>query len=125
MNLFRILTAILFLILCFFIYLCLSDIATSYYLPQLGLISFIFATSFFYEKKYKSGAWTIVFNVFIAVLCGIILVYLKRSDLLLDNEPYSFGRFIYVFGITIISCLIAFLLMMNSYYPEKIRKLKF
>ena len=121
MNPFRILTAFAFLILCFFIYLCLSDESATYYLPQLGMISFAFAVSFFYEKKYKSGVWSIVFNVLIAFLCAITLVYLKRSGLLPDNGLYSFGRFIYVFGTVIICCLIAFALSINAYYPEKIK----
>jgi len=125
MNPVRILTALAFLILCFFIYLYLSDDSPVYYLPQLGLISFIFVFSFFYGKKSQPSVWTILFNVLIAAFCGITLVYLKRSDLLLYNDPYSFGRFIYVFGIAVMMCLIAFILLMNTYYPEKIRKLKF
>jgi hypothetical protein len=101
MNLYKIITAVLFLILCFFIYLCLSDISAFYFLPQLCLWSFIFISSFFYEKISQSTSSNekhviraTIFSVLIAVLWVIFLIYLKRSDLPTGNDPYSANRFI-------------------------------
>lgn len=131
MNPFKILTAVLFLILCFIIYVSLSEVSSTYYLLQLGFWSFIFMSSFFFERMYKltfseekSAIWKIILNVLIAGSWAIILFYVKRSDLLTDNDPYSAGRFIYVFGTAAVSCLIASALMMILCYPEKLKKLK-
>ncbi|TDQ67820.1 hypothetical protein C7391_1373 [Methanimicrococcus blatticola] len=128
MNLFRILTAVLFLALGFIIYIGLSDESSTHYLLHLGLWSFIFISSFFFERMYqfisseeKPVIWKIIFNVFIAGSWAIILFYLKWSGLLTSNDPYSFGRFIYVFGTVAVSCLIAFMLLSLTYYPEKLR----
>jgi len=123
MNPFRVLTAIMFLILCFVIYLCLSDVSASYYLPWLGWPTFIFAASFFYEKIYKSesNAWTIIFNFLIAFVCAFGLVCLKRSGLLPDSDPYSFERILYVFGIVFVCCLVSFLTMI---IPNCLKKIK-
>ncbi|WP_338097404.1 hypothetical protein [Methanolapillus ohkumae] len=40
------------------------------------------------------------------------------------NDPYSLERFVYVLGTVAMTGLIVFLLMMNTYYPKKIRSLK-
>ncbi|WP_338102248.1 hypothetical protein [Methanolapillus millepedarum] len=108
----------------------MSDESSSYYLPQLALFSFLFVSSLFYEKEYKSlhkkddelPARMISFYIFyvlIAVSWVIFLIYVKRSDLLTQNDPYSFGRFVYVFGTVAISCLIASIIKIVSYYPDK------
>ena len=126
MNPFRILTTIVFFILCFYIYLCLSDASAFYYLPKLGWPAIIFAASFFYEKicKSESGVWTIILNFLIAFLCVVGLVCLKRFGGLPDNDPYSLGRFIYVFGTVFVCCLMSFSTMASPYFLKKIKMLK-
>ncbi|WNY24157.1 hypothetical protein MmiHf6_14860 [Methanimicrococcus hongohii] len=132
MNIFKVLTALTFLVTCFFIWLGLSDESAFYYLPQLGLWSFVFAAmlflSFIYDKKGqlpmsdKSMALAALAGIVILLIWVIILVYIKRLDLLAENEIYSIGRFVYVFGTAILSCLIVSVLVIFSLKPQNFKK---
>jgi hypothetical protein len=120
-NPFKILSVFFSLTLCFTVYIGLSDESPSHNLPHLFLMSSVFASSLFYETIYKkfdsftswkkSSILVYVLGASISVACLIFLIYLKRFDLLSYNEPYSFGRFIYVFGVVAAGCLITSLLM--------------
>ena len=117
MNLFKILSAFLFLVLCFVIYIGLSDESHSHNLQHLFWMSFLFTSSLFYEmivKKVDNSSWKswnksavlmYILGGVISVSFVIFLIYARRFDLLPYNEPYSFARFVYVFGVVAAGCL--------------------
>ncbi|WNY29024.1 hypothetical protein MmiEs2_12380 [Methanimicrococcus stummii] len=120
MSLYKIYTVMAFLLLCFVIYIALSDESAVHNLPHLANWSILFVSTFFFkpavellnqkDKELSFFVRTFLCSV-VAALWGIFLIYVKRSDLLDYNEAYSVGRFVYVFGTVAVSCLIAFVPM--------------
>mgnify|MGYP001024513417 FL=1 len=115
-NLFKMFTVIIFFVLCLCIYISLSDESSFYYFLHLALLSFIFASSLFYDKKHlNSHNWNnktkhlTIAGIFISVFWFLFLIYIKRSDLLIENAPYSKERFIYVLSVCGVSFLIGYI----------------
>lgn len=118
----QILQTVFFFLLCFDIYIALSDESSVYYLLHLASGSFVLVHSFYFFKTnyYQNfNFWIILFNMVIAGFWMILLVYIKRFDVLPENEIFSLGRFVYVFGVTFLSLFIALISMKISLSVNK------
>lgn len=125
MNFFKILQIVSFLLLCFFIYLCLSDVSALYYLPKLGKYTFYFVFLLFFEKIYQAATdrnkliKPVLFNILIVFLWVLLLICVSRSDILPGNEIYSLGRIVYVFGTVLLTGVFTFIMMKISFVNSK------